>query len=312
MYRGRFAPSPTGSLHFGSLVAALGSWLFARARGGRWLLRIEDLDPPRTVPGSAQAIIAALAAFGLVSDEPILRQSERGACYRDALRRLQELDVVYPCWCSRADLETTGGRHPTRCVSTAGLRQPAWRLRVGAAQIEFDDAVQGRFHQNLAREVGDFVIWRADGVCSYQLAVVVDDAAQRISEVVRGADLLDSTPRQILLRRVLDLPQPSWVHLPLALDEAGLKLSKQSAAQAVDPTQPLPALRAALAFLGQREPRAEAVPALLAAAAAGFDPQRIPRRKGIVAASFAALRKDATPALRHNSASLCANRSSSS
>lgn len=274
-YRGRFAPSPTGRLHFGSLVAALGSWLFARAAGGRWLVRIEDLDREREVAGAARDILATLEAFGMTSDEPVLVQSERIDLYADALRRLEADGHAYRCWCSRADLERFGGIHPARCVSAPSSRPPAWRLRVGVEIIAFDDAICGRIEQDLAAEVGDFVVWRADGACAYQLAVVVDDAAQGISDVVRGADLLDSTPRQILLQRLLGLPQPRYAHLPLALDAQGRKLGKHDAAHPVDAGDPLPALRAALAFLDQ-PPRTETDPAaLLHAAACAFDPARI-------------------------------------
>lgn len=274
---GRFAPSPTGALHFGSLVAALGSWLFARAAGGRWLVRIEDLDRERTVAGADRAILATLAACGLESDAPPLYQSQREEAYAAALASLRAAARLRPCWCSRSELEASGGIHPHECLAPARERPPAWRLRVGAARIAFDDAIQGARQQDLAREVGDFVLWRADGGAAYQLAVVVDDAAQGITQVVRGADLLDSTPRQILLQRLLGLPQPGYAHLPLALGDDGRKLSKQDAARPVDPREPLPALRRALAFLGQRVPAAGTTAALLAAALAGFDPRLIPR-----------------------------------
>ncbi len=284
-YRGRFAPSPTGRLHFGSLVAALGSWLFARAAGGQWLVRIEDLDREREVPGAARDILATLAAFGMTSDEAVLVQSERTALYAETLRRLGTDGHAYRCWCSRADLERYGGIHPAQCVAAPSSRTPAWRLRVGAGVVAFDDAVCGRFEQDLAVEVGDFVIWRADGACAYQLAVVVDDAAQGITDIVRGADLLDSTPRQLLLQRLLGLPQPRYAHLPLALDALGRKLSKHDAAHSVDAADPLPALRAALAFLGQ-PPRDESKPErLLLEAVRAFDPTRIARSEPPIAAA---------------------------
>lgn len=284
-YRGRFAPSPTGRLHFGSLVAALGSWLFARAAGGRWLVRIEDLDREREVAGAARDILITLEAFGMTSDEPVLVQGGRTTLYADALRQLEADGHVYRCWCSRADLERFGGLHPARCVAPPASRPPAWRLRVGTEAIAFDDALCGRVEQDLAAEVGDFVVWRADGACAYQLAVVVDDAAQGISDIVRGADLLDSTPRQILLQRLLGLPQPRYAHLPLALDAHGRKLSKQDAAHPVDAGDPLPALRAALAFLGQSA-RAETAPEpLLREAVRAFDPSRIARSALPIAAA---------------------------
>lgn len=277
-YRGRFAPSPTGDLHFGSLVAAVGSWVRARAAGGQWVVRIEDLDPPREVPGAAARIIEALAAFGMVSDEPIAYQSQRTPLYRAALDRLLAAGLAFECRCSRTDLGA-GGIHRA-CVTAADpARAPAFRVRAPDDTVCFDDLVQGRHCQNLAREVGDFVVWRVEGWPAYQLAVVVDDAQQGISEVVRGADLLDSTPRQILLQRLLGLPTPAYLHLPLALDEHGAKLSKSRASLPVDPADPLPALRAALGFLGW-EPALFAglrsPEATLALACMTFDPARIP------------------------------------
>ncbi len=285
-YRGRFAPSPTGLLHFGSLVAALGSWLRARHAGGRWLLRMEDIDPPREVPGAAAAILAALPAFGFVADAPVLYQSQRRAAYDAAFARLRALDAVFPCWCSRSELAATGTLHRDgRCLAPPDpRREPAWRLRAPDLEIAFDDAVQGPQRQNLREAAGDFVIRRVEGLYSYQLACVVDDAYQGITEVVRGCDLLDSTPRQIHLQRLLGLPTPRYLHLPLALDAQGRKLSKSAQAWPVDPATPLPALRRALAFLGQPLPM-EAVdpPALLAAASRRFDPALIPKQSGCFA-----------------------------
>jgi glutamyl-Q tRNA(Asp) synthetase len=276
-YRGRFAPSPTGRLHFGSLVAALGSWLAARAAGGSWLVRMEDVDREREVPGAAADILATLMAFGFEGDDAVVVQSARGTRYLAALDRLEHSGHAYRCWCSRADLQRFGGIHPDRCVATPTSRPPAWRVRVGHAAIAFDDAIQGAVVQNLHRDVGDFVVWRADGGCAYQLAVVVDDDAQGVTAVVRGADLLDSTPRQILLQRLLGFTEPAYAHLPLVLDAAGRKLSKHEAALPVDAARPLPALRAALRFLGQDVPHAGVAPELLARAARGFDMRRIPR-----------------------------------
>ena len=276
-YRGRFAPSPTGDLHFGSLVAALGSWLRARARGGVWLVRVEDLDPPRVVAGAAERILATLAAFGLVSDEPVLRQSERHALYEAALRQLIARGLAFPCACSRKQLETSGGLHLAPCpVPAAGIAH-AWRARVPDLDLGFDDAVVGHYAQSLRREVGDFVLKRNDGLYAYQLAVVVDDAAQGITEVVRGADLLDSTPRQIWLQRALGLPTPDYLHLPLVLDEQGRKLGKSVASLPVDDRDPLPALRAALRFLGQHDhPGAGCANSLLQRATSAFDIDAIP------------------------------------
>src|SRR5690606_10148632 len=246
-YRGRFAPSPTGPLHPGSLVAALGSWLMARRAGGRWLVRIEDLDPPRAVPGAARAQLRTLAACGLHPDEPVERQSGNGARYAAALARLVEAGDAFECHCSRSDLAAHGGIH-RRCVPGARRPDPAVRMRVpDGCTIAFEDAVHGYQAQDLAREVGDFVLRRADGLWAYQLAVVVDDAAQGITEVVRGADLLDSTPRQILLQRRLGLPVPRHAHLPLVLGPDRRKLSKSTDAMAIDDHAPVPALASAWA-----------------------------------------------------------------
>ena len=280
-YHGRFAPSPTGLLHFGSLVAAVGSWLCARHAGGQWLLRVEDIDPPREVAGSAQAILAALPAFGLVADAPALFQSQRQAAYDAAFERLRAADQVFPCWCSRAQLAASEGIHRDgRCLAAPDpARAPAWRLRVPDITVTFDDALQGPQRQNLREAAGDFVIRRVEGYYAYQLACVVDDAYQGISEVVRGTDLLDSTPRQIWLQRCLGLPTPAYRHLPLALDAQGRKLSKSERAHPLDPAAPLPALRRALAFLDvQTSARAPDVTSLLAAALTQFDPARLPRQ----------------------------------
>lgn len=291
-HRGRFAPSPSGRLHFGSLVAALGSWLFARAAGGEWLVRIEDFDRERTVPGAAEDILATLRAFGLESDAAAIRQSERGALYRSALDRLAAAGLAYPCHCSRSDLAVFRGIHPPECVpGSHDSRLPAWRLRVPDETLRFVDAVQGEQRQDLRREVGDFVLWRVEGAAAYQLAVVVDDAAQGITDVVRGADLLDSTPRQVLLQRSLGLPTPRYAHLPLAVDELGRKLSKHEQSLPVDAGDPLPALRAALGFLGQAMPQGGNVRTVLSRALDEFDRTRIPRTP-CAPAPYAALRKD--------------------
>ena len=278
-YRGRFAPSPTGLLHFGSLVAAVGSWLCARHAGGQWLLRVEDIDPPREVAGSAQAILAALPAFGLVADAPALFQSQRRAAYDAAFERLRAADLVFPCWCSRAQLAGDDGVHRDgRCVAPPDpARPPAWRMRVPDVAVAFDDALQGPQRQNLRETAGDFVIRRVEGFYAYQLACVVDDAYQGITDVVRGNDLLDSTARQIWLQRCLRLPTPAYCHLPLALDGQGRKLSKSGQAHPVDPADPLPALRHALAFLDvQTSITADSPADLLAAALERFDPARLP------------------------------------
>ena len=277
--RGRFAPSPTGDLHFGSLVAALGSWLMARHAGGSWLVRMEDLDPPREVPGAAERQLEALAAFGLASDEPVLRQSQRGEVYAAALDRLLAAGLAFECRCSRSELAATGGIHRA-CIGGRSRGPAAVRLKVPDETIVFDDGLQGRQAQALASAVGDFVLRRADGPWAYQLAVVVDDAAQGITDVVRGADLLDSTPRQIFLQRQLGLPTPAYAHLPLVVDAQGRKLGKSLDALPVDPAAPMPALSAAWRFLGQAgQPfdRAGPVADALERALGLFDPARIPR-----------------------------------
>lgn len=278
-YRGRFAPSPTGPLHPGSLMAALGSWLLARHAGGQWGVRVEDVDPPRTVPGAIDQQLACLTALGLASDGPIVRQSQRDALYQRALERLLDEGTAFACHCSRSELADQHGIHH-HCVARGLRAQPAIRLRVPpGTRIAFHDGLRGPVEQDVHADVGDFVLRRADGYWAYQLAVVVDDGQQGITDVVRGADLLDSTPRQILLQRALGLPTPAYLHLPLLLDAHGRKLSKSDAARPLDPAEPLPALRQAWAALGQ-DPAvvrdATGVTPLLADARAGFDPARLP------------------------------------
>lgn len=259
---GRFAPSPTGPLHFGSLVAALGSCLEAHARGGRWLVRMEDVDAPRCKPEHAADILRTLEAFGFEWDSEVMVQSRRTARYREVFAGLQRQGAVYPCGCTRAELAVASlgidGAHvyPGTCRSglPPGKQARAWRLRVEGT-IEFDDLVQGPQRQDLPREVGDCVLLRADGLFAYQLAVVVDDADQGIDHVVRGADLIHSTARQIFLQRQLGLPTPAYAHLPVAVDAGGAKLSKQTRAAPVDARDPAPALFAAAAFLGQNPPQ---------------------------------------------------------
>jgi glutamyl-Q tRNA(Asp) synthetase len=278
-YKGRFAPSPTGPLHAGSLVAALASWLDARAHKGRWLVRIEDVDTPRCVAGADQTILAQLAACGLLPDEPPLYQSRRGAFYQNALDQLIAQGLAYGCGCTRQDIANAmqaSGQPPQRHgeliypgTCRAGLNGKlarAWRLltdkypsnmdlaQSGRAQaaIEFiasevlwQDRRLGRQTQNVSREVGDFVLKRADGLWAYQLAVVVDDGAQGITDIVRGEDLADNTARQILLQRALGLPTPRYLHTPLVLGANGEKLSKQNGAQALDTRDPLALLEQA-------------------------------------------------------------------
>jgi glutamyl-Q tRNA(Asp) synthetase len=262
-YRGRFAPSPTGPLHFGSLVAAAGSLLEARARGGEWLVRMEDLDPPRVVPGAADEILRTLEACGMQWDGAIIGQSKRGNAYHAALHRLRRLGLVYPCACSRRDIADSaaagieGPVYPGTCRNGLAPGKTARALRVDTrgASVAFEDMVQGSIAHDLEKEFGDFVLYRADDVYAYQLAVVVDDAEQGVTDVVRGADLLASTPRQLYLQQLLGLPRPRYAHLPVAVNAAGEKLSKQTFAAPVNAANPQPALVAALEFLGQRPPR---------------------------------------------------------
>lgn len=258
-YCGRFAPSPTGPLHFGSLVAAIGSYLDAKTAGGRWLLRMEDLDRPREVPGAADAILRTLDAFGFEWDDRVLYQSSRFEAYAEAIERLDGFGLVFPCACTRREI-TENGRpgadgpvYPGTCRARlpAGRRGRSLRLRTESDPILIRDRIQGDLRQDLEREVGDFVLRRADGIHAYQLAVVVDDDFQGVSHVVRGADLIASTPRQVFLLQALESPVPAYAHLPLVVDAAGRKLSKSDADAPVDPATPLPALLHAWRFLGQ-------------------------------------------------------------
>jgi glutamyl-Q tRNA(Asp) synthetase len=260
-YIGRFAPSPTGPLHFGSLVAATGSYLEARTRGGRWLLRIEDVDAPRTVPGAAEGILATLARFGFEWDGDIVWQSARQEAYAAAFERLKASGHVFPCCCTRREMADSalardGSRiYPGTCRRglPPGRSAHAWRVRADGL-IRFEDRVQGWQHEDLARDVGDYVVLRGDGQFAYQLAVVVDDAAAGITDVVRGADLLGSTTRQIHLQHLLGVATPTYAHLPVVVNAAGEKLSKQTLAAPVGTLPPATALFAALAFLGQNPP----------------------------------------------------------
>ena len=276
-YRGRFAPSPTGPLHAGSLVAALGSWLDARKNGGKWLLRIEDLDTPRNAPGADQQILAQLLACGLTWDEEPTYQSKRQALYQKALEQLHELKLIYPCTCSRQTIantlmslgiETARNQEiiypgtcrpsPHKIDSSELLSTPkvAWRFALPEnCHIDFDDLALGHQVQDLNKEVGDFVLRRSDGVFTYQLAVIVDDALQGITRIVRGKDLLSNTARQIYLQKVLGYATPQYLHLPLVLDEYGEKLSKQTLATQIntqDEQSSLAELRKAAQHLGLR------------------------------------------------------------
>ncbi len=313
-YRGRFAPSPTGPLHFGSLVAAVGSYLDAKHHHGTWLVRMEDLDTPRCLPGLAEDILRTLAAFGIVSDEPVLYQCQRTAAYEETLRQLQTSGAVYPCCCTRKEIADSalhgieGLVYSGTCRDgvPAGREGKAWRLRthnlflpplwrknsrgvpqhgerktstpslalplqgggnvelIGSVKlnedgiIQFNDTLQGQISQNLESEIGDFIVKRADGLFAYQLAVVVDDAFQNITHVVRGSDLLASTARQIHLQHLLELPTPVYMHLPVAVNDSGEKLSKQTLAAPVDTAQAVVTLISVLNFL-QQQPPAELV-----------------------------------------------------
>jgi glutamyl-Q tRNA(Asp) synthetase len=288
-YRGRFAPSPTGPLHFGSLLAAFGSWLLARHAAGQWWVRIEDLDPPREVAGAAVDQLCTLDRLGLRSDAPVAWQSRRSALYQAALDRLLAQGLAFHCHCSRSDLAAHGGVH-RRCVATVDRADPSVRLRVDdGAIVAFDDGLLGEVRQDVAREVGDFVLRRADGCWAYQLAVVVDDADQAMTDIVRGADLLDSTPRQILLQRALGLRTPRYLHLPLIVDEHGHKLSKSAGALRVDAEDPLPALHLAWRALGQdTRPLAgcHEVGDALRIAVKCFVPRRLPRLRSLSVAAL--------------------------
>jgi len=280
-YTGRFAPSPTGPLHFGSLVAALAGWLDARAAGGRWLVRMEDVDQPRELPGAADQILRQLEALGLLWDGEVMRQAPRTGAYRGALERLA--GQTYWCGCTRREMDdsalaTDGARiYPGTCRSgiAPGKAPRAVRVRTAAAAIRFVDRVQGECAQSVEREVGDFVLLRADGLFAYQLAVVVDDAGQGITDVVRGADLLESTARQIHLQRLLGYPQPRYLHVPVAVTAAGEKLSKKTGA----PPAGVQDLRRALEFLGQPAPRELAGRELLDWAKMHWSAERIPRAR---------------------------------
>ena len=283
-YRGRFAPSPTGPLHAGSLATALASWLDARAAGGAWIIRIEDLDPPRIVPGAAERIVEALARCGLESDEPVVFQSARRELYEVAFARLQAAGLIYGCACSRRDVDDVidaqagwpAGVYPRTCATRAAPDKPlrAYRVRVPDEPSCFVDRAAGPYAQHLTRDVGDFVVKRADGLWAYQLAVVVDDAEQRITDIVRGADLLDNTPRQMYLQRALGLPTPRYLHVPLVLNAAGAKLSKQSGAIEIDPSLPLAELNRAAHHLGMPGSAANSIEAFLRLAVDAWREQR--------------------------------------
>lgn len=261
-YFGRFAPSPTGLLHAGSLTTAVGSYLEARGRGGKWLVRIEDLDPQREVAGAADAILATLEAFGFEWDGEVVWQSRRHHLYQQALDQLIESGHAYPCACTRKEIAQIarvgieGHVYPRTCRHglLPGMTERAWRLAVPDGEIGFVDALQGSYSQNVAHDVGDFILKRADGFWAYQLAVVVDDAEQGITHVVRGADLLASTPRQIALQQALGVSTPDYCHLPVMVNAAGEKLSKQTLAPAICLEKVVAELRVALVRLNHEPP----------------------------------------------------------
>lgn len=281
---GRFAPSPTGPLHFGSLVAAVGSYLEARRHGGTWLVRMEDVDEPRTVAGAAHGILGTLERFGLRWDGLVLYQSDRSAIYLGALQRLLEDRQAFPCACTRKELG--GGVYPGTCRFGLPRGREARSVRVHSTgvRITIRDQVQGTFIQDLERDVGDFVVKRGDGYIAYQLAVVVDDAEQGVTHVVRGADLLDSTPRQVHLQRLLGYAEPTYLHLPVAINSWGNKLSKQTGAAAVHHHPPVTVLWKVMDFLNQQPPpelaRAD-LPAFWSWAHDAWDGARVPRMTAI-------------------------------
>lgn len=289
LYVGRFAPSPTGLLHIGSLLTAVASYLDARSRQGRWLVRMEDLDPPREMPGAAAAILSALEAFELHWDGEVIYQSKRHHLYAAALAQLKAQGLVYPCFCSRKTIQaeaqgmgTDGFIYGGHCASlntdkfVCSEKMPAWRLRTGTDITGFTDAIQGYKQQCLFRDVGDFVLLRADGFWAYQLAVVVDDADQGINHVVRGQDLLLSTPRQIYLQQLLGFSQPAYAHLPLLTNTLGQKWSKQTQAPALDLRRRETLLRQVLTYLGQPQaPEVDSLSDLLSWAVQHWQLKRI-------------------------------------
>lgn len=286
-YIGRFAPSPTGLLHIGSLLTALASYADARANRGKWLVRMEDLDPPREMPGAAAHILHTLEAFGFEWDGEVVWQSRRHSLYRDALGRLKEKGLLYPCYCSRKDWQAAAAQGADGFVYNGRCRRPedrphtdkppAWRIRVNDETIGFDDGIVGHYAQNLARDIGDFVLLRADGFWAYQLAVVADDADQGITHIMRGQDLLVSTPRQIYLQRCLGFATPYYAHLPLLVNKHGQKWSKQTLAPALDENHKEQLLRQVLQYLNlPPAPEVSRPQALLSWAIEHWQPHKIP------------------------------------
>lgn len=255
-YIGRFAPSPTGPLHFGSLLAALASYVDAKSQDGLWLMRMEDLDPPREPPGTAELILNQLLELGLEWDGPVLYQSSRLDVYQRALNQLNSEELCFFCDCTRPRIKSLGSVYDGHCRirNLENSAQTATRLKVSNSSITFNDVIQGKYSQNLERDVGDFVIRRKDGLFAYQLAVVIDDAHQGINHVVRGYDLLDSTPRQIYIQQLMNLPTPCYAHIPIVVNEQGQKLSKQHFADPIDTSNASEQVFAALSFLNHHPP----------------------------------------------------------
>ena len=289
MYTGRFAPSPTGLLHIGSLLTAVASYADARSNGGKWLVRMEDLDPPREMAGAASHILHTLEAFGFEWDGEVAYQSRRYALYEETLCRLKTAGLVYPCYCSRKDWQAGARRgadgfvyngrcrHPDQRPALQG-KQPAWRIRVPDRVIGFSDGIVGDYAQNLARDIGDFVLLRADGYWAYQLAVVADDAEQGVTHIVRGQDLLVSTPRQIYLQQCLDVPTPQYAHLPLLTNAQGQKWSKQTLAPALDLNRREQLLRQVFRYLNLPEaPETDRPAELLDWAVTHWDMDKVPK-----------------------------------
>lgn len=291
-YRGRFAPTPSGPLHFGSIVAALGSYLEARAHAGEWHLRIDDLDPPRVVPGATDSILRCLEQLGFQWDGPIIYQSRRTPAYHAALHQLRQRGVVYPCACTRKEIAehaqagVEGRVYPGTCRQGMPPRREARALRLltTAARVHFDDAVLGPQSRDLEREAGDFALYRADGVFSFHLASAVDDGELDMTDIVRGADLLESSARQIYVLGLLGLKAPRYAHLPVAVNAQGEKLSKQTLAEPIDPSEPSRVLSRVLRFLGQ-SPREELsradAPEVWQWAIANWRLERVPRASAL-------------------------------
>ncbi|WOE43189.1 tRNA glutamyl-Q(34) synthetase GluQRS [Acinetobacter chinensis] len=276
VYRGRFAPSPTGPLHFGSLITAVASYCEAKAHQGEWIVRIEDTDIPRIYPGSEAHILKCLDAFGFESDKEIIFQKDRLDIYESVIEQLHQQGLVYACQCTRKILGSNHIYTETCRHLNLPLAHQAIRVKVDDCEICFDDALQGRHCSNLKYDLGDFVLKRRDGIINYQLAVVVDDYLQGMTHVVRGADLLDNTERQIWLGKLLGYPELSYMHLPLAMNDQGQKLSKQNMAQALDPAQASVLLSDAITALGQPAVELDLPDRMLIQAVAQWDRKSIP------------------------------------